>query len=300
MTTKIKTPGITDANVTTDKLNLISTSGTPGATIKGTAGQSDGYIQLNCEQNTHGIKLKSPPHSAAQSYTLTFPQSITNGYFLKTDGSGNLSFAQVNDAATAPTITSFLPTTAEGGVNTSIVITGTNYVSTPMVEFQSITDGSIQHAATVAFNSSTQLTIGTGTGLANGTNYYIIVTNNNGQSVRSSTQLTTSASPVWTTASGSLGTVAGNFSGTVATVAATGDTIVYSETTNVLTNASLANCALNSSTGVITTTDFGGPTTTAQTFTFTLRATDAQSQTADRQFTLTSSFGATGGGQFNV
>ena len=299
MTTKIKTPGITDANVTTDKLNLISTSGTPGATIKGTSGQTDGYLQLNCEENTHGIKLKSPPHSAAQSYTLTFPQSITNGYFLKTDGSGNLSFAAADSSDTAPTITSFAPTTAEGGTNISIVITGTNYVSTPMVEFQSVTDGSIQHAATVAFNSSTQLTIGTGTGLANGTNYYIIVTNNNGQSVRSSTQLTTSASPVWTTASGSLGTIAGNFSGTVATVVAAGDTIAYSETTNVLTNSSLANCALNSSTGVITTTDFGGSSTAATTYTFTLRATDAQSQTADRQFTLTSSFGATGGGQFN-
>ena len=60
------------------------------------SGQSDGYIQLNCEQNTHGIKLKSPPHSSAQNYTLTFPQSITNGYFLKTDGSGNLSFAEVS------------------------------------------------------------------------------------------------------------------------------------------------------------------------------------------------------------
>ena len=299
MTTKIKTPGITDANVTTAKLDLISTSSVPGATIKGTSGQTDGYIQLNCSENSHGIKLKAPPHSSAQNYTLTFPQSITNGYFLKTDGSGNLSFAAADSSDTAPTITSFAPTTAEGGTNTSIVITGTNYVSTPMVEFQSVTDGSIQHAATVAFNSSTQLTIGTGTGLANGTNYYIIVTNNNGQSVRSSTQLTTSASPVWTTASGSLGTVAGNFSGTVATVAATGDTIVYSETTNVLTNASLANCALNSSTGVITTTDFGGSATTAQTFTFTLRATDAQSQTADRQFTLTSSYGLSNGMQFN-
>ena len=111
MTTKIKTPGITDANVTTAKildanvttakLNLISTSGTPGATIKGTAGQSDGYLQLNCEQNTHGIKLKSPPHSSAQNYTLTFPQSITNDYFLKTDGSGNLSFAAVDVDDTA-------------------------------------------------------------------------------------------------------------------------------------------------------------------------------------------------------
>ena len=299
MTTKIKTPGITDANVTTAKLDLISTSGTPGATIKGTSGQTDGYIQLNCSENSHGIKLKSPPHSSAQNYTLTFPQSITNGYFLKTDGSGNLSFAQVDDASTAPTISSFAPTTVEGGVNTTIVITGTNYVSTPMVEFQSVTDGSIQHAATVAFNSSTQLTIGTGTGLVNGTNYYIIVTNNNGQSVRSSSQLTTSAAPVWTTASGSLGTVAGNFSGTVATVAATGDSITYSETTNVLTNASLANCSLNSTTGVITTTDFAGSATTAQTFTFTLRATDAQSQTADRQFTLTSSYVLTAGMQFN-
>ena len=299
MTTKIKTPGITDANVTTAKLDLISTSGTPGATIKGTSGQTDGYIQLNCSENSHGIKLKSPPHSAAQSYTLTFPQSITNGYFLKTDGSGNLSFAQVDDASTAPTISSFAPTTAEGGVNTTIVITGTNYVSTPMVEFQSVTDGSIQHAATVARDSAPQLTVGTGTGLVNGTNYYIFVTNPNGQSVRSSTALTTSAAPVWTTAAGSLGTVAGNFSGTVATVAATGDSITYSETTNVLTNASLANCSLNSTTGVITTTDFAGSATTAQTFTFTLRATDAQSQTADRQFTLTSSYGLSNGMQFN-
>ena len=32
----------------------------------------------------------------------------------------------------------------------------------------------------------------------------------------------------------------------------------FSETTNVLTNASQANCSLNSSTGAITTTDFGG------------------------------------------
>ncbi len=299
MTTKIKTPGITDANVTTSKLDLISTSSTPGATIKGTSGQTEGYIQLNCSENSHGIKLKSPPHSSAQNYTLTFPQSITNGYFLKTDGSGNLSFAEVNDAATAPTISSFAPTTVEGGVNTSIVITGTNYVTTPMVEFQSATDGSIQHAATVAFNSATQLTVGTGTGLVNGTNYFIIITNPNGQSVRSTNQLSTSAAPVWSTAAGSLGSVAGNFSGTVATVAATGDSIVYSETTNVLTNASLANCALNSSTGVITTTDFGGSSTTAQTYTFTLRATDSQSQTTDRQFSLTSSYGLSNGMQFN-
>jgi len=60
----------------------------------------------------------------------------------------------------------------------------------------------------------------------------------------------------------------------------------------------LANCTLNSSTGVISTTDFAGSNTTAATYTFTLRATDAEGQTADRQFSLTSSFDATGGALF--
>ena len=68
--------------------------------------------------------------------------------------------------------------------------------------------------------------------------------------------------------------------------------LAYSETTSVLTNASQANCTLNSSTGAITTSDFGGSSTTATTYTFTLRATDAEGQTADREFSLTSSFGA--------
>ena len=95
----VTTAKILDANVTTAKINLISTSGTPGATIKGTSGQTDGYLQLNCSQNSHGVKIQSPAHSAGQSYTLTLPQSITNGYFLKTDGSGNLSFAEVNSYA---------------------------------------------------------------------------------------------------------------------------------------------------------------------------------------------------------
>ena len=38
---------------------------------------------------------------------------------------------------------------------------------------------------------------------------------------------------------------------------------------------------------------------TPTTYNFTLRATDAQGQTADRAFSLTSSFGTTGSGGFN-
>jgi len=79
--------------VTRDKINAISTSSLPSFEAKGTAGQSDGYIQLNCEQNSHGIKLKSPPHSAGQSYTLTFPSTApATDKMLQTNSSGVLSF----------------------------------------------------------------------------------------------------------------------------------------------------------------------------------------------------------------
>ena len=90
---------VTVPTITKDKLNLISTSSSAGLEVKGD-GTTDGTIQLNCSQNSHGIKLASPPHSAGQSYTLTFPQSISADTFLKTDGSGNLSFAAAGGAMT--------------------------------------------------------------------------------------------------------------------------------------------------------------------------------------------------------
>ena len=88
-----------DGSVTRDKLHLVSDGSNPSLIAKGTSGVSEGYIQLNCAENSHGVKIKSPPHSAGQSYTLTLPQSITNDTFLKTDGSGNLSFATTNTPA---------------------------------------------------------------------------------------------------------------------------------------------------------------------------------------------------------
>jgi hypothetical protein len=72
-----------------------------------------GSIQLNCESNSHGIVLQSPPHSAAQSYTLKFPTgNVTADRFLKVDsitGSGTtavgqLSFAEVSGISTGKAI----------------------------------------------------------------------------------------------------------------------------------------------------------------------------------------------------
>jgi len=293
----VSTVKIADDAVTEAKLNLISTSSVPSLEAKGDGSSQDGYIQLNCSQNSHGVKIQSPAHSAGQSYKLILPTSVgTNGQVLATNGNATNQLTWVDAQETKPTVTNTSQTIAPATA-TTITIAGTNFVSIPHVEFVK-TDGSVTVANTVSFTSSTSLSVNVT--LASG-NYYVRIENPDGNAGRSSSNIiTASTAPSWTTNAGTLGTIAGNFSGTVATVAGTSDsTVSYSETTSVLTNASQANCALNSSTGAITTTDFGGSSTTPTTYNFTLRLTDAEGQTADRNFSLTSSFGATGGGQFN-
>jgi hypothetical protein len=238
----------------------------------------------------------------AKDIATIYTNANTADEFVKLDGSSRLPALDGSQltgvAETKPTITSITPDVITNN-QTSITITGTNYVSVPQVEFLNPSTGIWYVADTVTFNNSTSLTVQAT--LTVDAQYKIRIENPNGLAVLSSTNiLTVSDAPTWTTASGTLGTIAGNFSGTVATVAGTSDSAVtYSEVTNVLTNASQANCSLNSTTGVITTTDFGGSSTTATTYNFTLRITDAENQTTDRSFSLTSSFGATGGGQFN-
>ncbi len=85
---------IASGSVERDMLNLVSTSSAPGLTVKGDGSSQDGYLQLNCSQNSHGIKLKSPAHSAGASYTLTFPTSVgSSGQVLSTSGSGTLTWS---------------------------------------------------------------------------------------------------------------------------------------------------------------------------------------------------------------
>ena len=85
-----------DATVTNAKTNFVSTSSSAGLQIKGD-GTTDGTLQLNCSQNSHGIKLKSPPHSASASYTLTFPNNDGDAnQVLTTDGSGVLTWANAS------------------------------------------------------------------------------------------------------------------------------------------------------------------------------------------------------------
>ena len=266
-------------------------------TAKGDGSSADGKITLNCSQNSHGVAIQSPAHSAGQSYTLILPTSVgTNGQVLATAGSSTNQLSWIDATETKPTVADVSQTIAPATA-TTITITGTNFVSIPQVDFVNGSTGAVTRANTVSFSSATSLSVNCT--LASG-NYYVRIENPDGNAGRSTNNIiTASTAPTFSTAAGSLGTIAGDFSGTVATVAGSSDsTISFSEVTSVLTNASQANCTLNSSTGAITTSDFGGSSTTATTYNFTLRITDAEGQTVDRAFSLTSSFGASGGALF--
>ena len=235
---------------------------------------------------------------ASASGTLAKLGIGSTGQVLTVDG-GLPSYAATSSTVTFPTVSSISPSTITNDA-TSITITGTNFVNGCHVEAISST-GAIFTPNSVSFTNATTVvanfTIGT-----DGT-YFIRVENPDGLAARSSSALlTVSDAPTWSTAAGSLGSIAAGNSVSLS-VAASGDsTIAYSETTSVLTSnsdtpASTMNLTLNSSTGAITGT---APSPTSETtYNFTLRATDAEAQTADRAFSITISVGMANSGQFN-
>ena len=223
---------------------------------------------------------------------------LLNSTSLEVDGSLTVGGTAITPV-TAPTISSISPTAVVTSSSTAVTITGTNFVSIPQVEALNPSTGIWYTADSVTFTSSTVIvatfTIGVNA------SYKLRIENPDGNAVLSSSALmSVSAAPTFSTSAGSLGSFAGNFSGTIATLAGSSDSaITFSETTSVLTNASQANCSLNSSSGAITTTDLGGSSTSPTTYYFTIRITDAESQTVDRAFSITTNYGATGGAQFN-
>ena len=209
------------------------------------------------------------------------------------------SYAATSSTVTFPTVSSISPSTITNDA-TSITLTGTNFVNGCHVEAISST-GAIFTPNSVSFTNATTVvanfTIGT-----DGT-YFIRVENPDGLAARSSSALlTVSDAPTWSTSAGSLGTVVAGASVSLDVDASSDSTVAFSETTSVLTSnsntpTSTMNLTLNSSTGAITGT---APSPTSETtYNFTLRATDAESQTSSRAFSITISVAINNSGQFN-
>ena len=275
---------------------------TTGVTTSGTPGSSGAHTTIAVDNDTPNILYyQCSSHANMGNFINHNSSTINTGAFLKlptadgtanqvisTNGSGTLSFA---DSITFLTIGSISPSVIEN-TQTAVTITGTNFKDSstpPFVDAINSSTGAIVTADSVSFTNATTV-VATFTLPVDGT-YFLRLENNDGIACRSGTALlTVSDAPAWTTAAGSLGTVAAlgsvNF-----TVAAT------NATSFAKTSGSFPGGVTINNSGVISGTESGSTQTT--TYTFTIRATDAQGQTADRQFTITISHGASGGGQFN-
>jgi len=124
-TARINADSIADDLIGVQHIDLVSTASVPSLEAKGTIGVTDGYIQLNCEYNTHGIKLKSPPHSAGASYTLVLPPNDgDSGQFLTSDGSGVTTWTTLDTSAIQNQVDAAMP--LAGGTMTGDTLHGDN------------------------------------------------------------------------------------------------------------------------------------------------------------------------------
>ena len=170
-----------------NKEKLVTTDN--GIEIKGDSSNStDGSIQLNCSANSHGVKIKSPNHSAGQSYTIILPDNqIAVNKILKVksiSGSGSTAIGQLEFADDTDTALPTASSSTLGGikVGTNLSIDGNGVLSASQL---SLTSSNIN----AAFGDTTQLILGAADGdgddalklyygTGSGTNYGVITADN--------------------------------------------------------------------------------------------------------------------------
>lgn len=100
-------------NIATNTTNIAAKANSADPQFTGTAqfrGDTAnglaGHLQLNCSNNSHGVKIEAPPHANATNYTLTLPND--NGApaagttsWLTTGGSGILGWTAFNPSTKA-------------------------------------------------------------------------------------------------------------------------------------------------------------------------------------------------------
>jgi len=232
-----------------------------------------------------GANIALPNTSVANAALQGSGQITINGSAVALGGSITLT------TESRPAFTSITPSTIEN-TQTTCVIAGSGFVSVPLVTAINSSTGARVAADEVAFNSAAQITVKF-TLPIDGT-YLLYIENPDGNAVQTSAVLTVSDAPAWQTAAGSLGSFpAGSSFGTI-TLTAT-DSVSMAKVSGTFPGGMTLNSGSGSST--LTGTESGA---TAETqYSFTIRATDAQGQTADRAFTITITVGINESGGFH-
>jgi len=221
---------------------------------------------------------------------------IADGTIVNADVSSSTTIAASKLAVTVtyPTISSISQSYIAPSTATTFTITGTNF-STGVQVWAEKSDGTFTSSNSITRDSATQLTVNFT--LAAEGDYYLRVENPDGHSVRSGTALLgVNNDPTWTTSSGSLGTVAAEGNTTFSAYATETDS---GPITYALVSGSLPggySLSTNNNIAYLSGTESGSSVET--TYTFSLEATDDESQKATREFSITVTHGAKGGGQF--
>lgn len=104
-TNGIKVTDRIEASTTNANLQ-VQGNGTGKLEVRSADGTTPGTIQLNCEQNSHGVSLQSPAHSAGATYTLKLPTTVGNpSDVLQTDGNDPAQLSWVANAGGGSGIT---------------------------------------------------------------------------------------------------------------------------------------------------------------------------------------------------
>ena len=232
-----------------------------------------------------GASIALPNTSVANAALQGSGQITINGQAVALGGSITLT------TETRPTFTSITPNVIENS-QTTCVIAGGSFVSVPLVTAINSSTGARVSADEVAYNSASQITVKFT--LPVDGSYLLYIENPDGNAVQTSAVLTVSDAPAWVTSAGSLGSFSGGDNIGTITLTATNSVSMA-----VQSGSLPGGITLNSGSGSSTLTGTESGATADTTYSFTIRATDAQGQTADRAFTITINLGANNSGQFN-
>ena len=233
-----------------------------------------------------GANIALPNTSVANAALQGSGQITINGQAVALGGSITLT------TETRPTFSSITPSTIEN-TQTTCTIAGGNFVSVPLVTAINNSTGAQVVADEVSFSSATSITAKF-TLPVDGT-YKLYIENPDGNAVQTGAVLTVSDAPAWQTAAGSLGSFSAGDTISTITITATNATSFAVQSGSLPTGLSL-----NTGSGSATITGTVSSGISSDTlFSFTVRATDAEGQTADRAFTIQITVGANNSGQFN-